>query len=247
VTRTGDARGDFVGRTFTAPAARSDRMRDIVLRHVPGDRAIRVLDIGCGTGSLLFRLADMLPAAVLVGIDISPANIRAAKEQQAARTSVARLQFEAADYLEYRAEPFDAIVTDGVLHLVPGATTALVGKLARDLREGGVLVCVMPFDCAYNTVFAVVRRVLRAVRFPWLDRRILQVARLVHSRDMDDDSLRERVDYMYIAPERTMGEQLAGCFASAGLRRAAEYPMDSTSPSQLKHAVTIFVRGAAPR
>jgi trans-aconitate methyltransferase len=222
-------------------------MRDIVLRHVPGDREIRLLDIGCGTGALLFRLADMLPAAVLVGIDISPANIRAAKEQQAARTSAARLQFEAADYLEYRAEPFDAIVTDGVLHLVPGATTALIEKLARDLREGGVLVCTMPFDCAYNTVFAALRRVLRAVRFPWLDRRILQVARLVHSRDMDDDSLLERVDYMYIPPERMMGVQLAGCFASAGLKRAAEYPMDSTSPSQLKHGVTIFVRGGARR
>src|SRR6185312_17347205 len=103
VTVTGDARGDFVGRTFTAPAARSDRMRDIVLRHVPRDRAIRVLDIGCGTGSLLFRLADMLPSAVLVGIDISPANIRAATEQQAGRASAARLRFEAADYLEYRA------------------------------------------------------------------------------------------------------------------------------------------------
>jgi len=220
-------------------------MRDIVLGHVPRDRAIRVLDIGCGTGSLLFRLADMLPSAALVGIDISPANIQAANQQRAARATGARLQFEAADYLAYRAEPFDAIVTDGVLHLVPGDTSALVRKLAGDLREGGVLVCSMPFDCAYNTMFAVVRRVLRAVRFPWLDRRILQIARLVHRRDMDDDGLRERVDYMYIPPERMMGEHLARSFASAGLHRATEYPMNSTSPSQLKHAVTIFVRGAA--
>jgi hypothetical protein len=105
----------------------------------------------------------------------------------------------------------------------------------------------MPFDCAYNTLFAVVRRALRAVRFPWLDRRILQVARLVHGRDMDDDSLRERVDYMYMPPERVMGKQLASCFASAGLHRTAEYPMASTSPSQLKHGVTIFLRGAATR
>jgi SAM-dependent methyltransferase len=222
-------------------------MRDIVLAHVPRDRAIRVLDIGCGTGSLLFRLAGMLPAAVLVGIDISPANIEAAKQQQTARVPYERLQFEAADYREYRAEPFDVIVSDGVLHLMPGDTTALVGKLARDLREGGVLVCGMPFDCPYNTMFAVLRRVLRAVRSPWLDRRILQIGRLLHGREMDDDGLRERVDYMYIPPERVMGETLAGSFASAGLRQTAEYPMSSTSRSQLRHGVTVFVRGTAPR
>ena len=38
------------------------------------DKGVRVLDVGCGTGSLLFRLADALPAASLVGIDVSPAN-----------------------------------------------------------------------------------------------------------------------------------------------------------------------------
>jgi len=105
----------------------------------------------------------------------------------------------------------------------------------------------MPFECAYNTIFSQVRRGLRAVRSRWLDRRILQVGRIVHSKDMDDNRLRERVDYMYMPPERMMGDRLAGCFASAGLDRAAEYPIRSTSPSQLKHGVTVFVRGAAAR
>jgi len=222
-------------------------MRDIVLAQVAVDRAIRVLDIGCGTGSLLFRLAEALPQATLVGIDISSANIRAAQRQQADRPSAARVQFETADYLRFQAEPFDAIVADGVLHLVPCDTQALVRKLAADLRPGGLLVCSMPFQCAYNTSFAVVRRTLRTIRSPWLDRAILRAGRLLHGHEMNDDGLRERVDYMYIPPERMMGEPLARDFAAAGLRRTAEYPMKSTSPSQLKHRVTIFERSAPAR
>jgi len=219
-------------------------MRDIVLAHVPRDKAIRVLDVGCGTGSLLFRLADALPAASLVGIDVSPANIRAA-EQHVSDHPLARVQFEVADYLEYRAEPFEVLVSDGVLHLIPGDTTVLVRKLAADLRPGGVLVCTMPFDCWYNRTFAAVRRVLRALRSPWLDRLILGAGRLLHRREMDDAGLQERVGYMYVPPERMMGEALAARFASAGLRRQTEYGIESSSLSQLRHRVTIFVRDTA--
>jgi SAM-dependent methyltransferase len=214
---------------------------------VPTDRAIRLLDVGCGTGSLLFRLAEALPHASFTGIDISPANIRAATRQQAQRPSAARIRFETADYLQYRAEPFDAIVTDGVLHLVPGDAGALADKLADDLTSRGVIVCNMPFACAYNTAFAILRRNLRRVRSPWLDAAILQIGRLLHRDAMRDDQLRERVGYMYVAPERVMDERLAEVFASAGLHRTAEYPMKSTSLSQLKHRVTIFVRHAAAR
>ena len=58
----------------------------------------------------------------------------------------------------------------------------------------------MPFECVYNRAFAVLRRALRTVRSPWLDRAILQTGRVLHGRDMDDDGLLERVDYMYIPP-----------------------------------------------
>jgi SAM-dependent methyltransferase len=220
-------------------------MRDIVLAHVPHDRPIRVLDVGCGTGSLLFRLANALPFAELVGIDVSPANIRAATGQQMDRSSSARIQFEATDYLDYGAGPFDAIVTDGVLHLIPGETMPLVRKLADDLRPGGVLVCDMPFDCAYNRAFSVVRRVLRSVRSPAVDGLILRAGRLLHGREMGEEGLRERVGYMYIPPVRMMDDRLAACFASSGLHRRNEYAMESTSPSQLKHRTTVFERGAA--
>lgn len=216
-------------------------MRDIVVAEAPRG-PIRVLDLGCGTGSLVRRLAEALPDATVLGIDISSANIEAAR--RVTGRGDGRMRFEVADYLQVAADPFDLIVSDGVLHLVPGDTGALVAKIARDLRPGGVFVCDMPFACAYNTVFALVRRVLRSVRGPWLDRLVLAIARWLHGRDMDDAGLRERVGYMYIPPERVMDDRLVHAFASAGLQRRTEYDAKSTSPSQLKHRVTVFVREA---
>jgi hypothetical protein len=80
------------------------------------------------------------------------------------------------------------------------------------------------------------------VRSSWLDLLILKVGRLLHGSEMDDERLRERVDYMYIAPVRMLNARLTACIASVGLRAVAKYPMHSTSLAQLKHQVTVFVR-----
>jgi SAM-dependent methyltransferase len=219
-------------------------MRDIVLAHLPRDRRIRLLDVGCGTGSLLFRLADALPAAELTGIDVSPANIEAAERRRAEHQAAARLRFEAADYLAWAAPaPFDAIVTDGVLHLMPGDTTSLLRKLAGEVARGGLLVCGLPYECAYNRAFAVLRRGLRAVRSPWLDELILKIGRLLHGGEMTEAGLRERIPYMYIPPTRMLNPAFTSSASSSELALVARYAMPSTSLSQLRHCVIVFERG----
>ena len=104
----------------------------------------------------------------------------------------------------------------------------------------------MPYDCAYNYAFAVLRRVLRLARSRALDALIMQAGRVLHGREMSDEGLRERVPYMYIPPERLAGRNLREKIApSVGLRLITRYPMPSTSLSQLKHEVLVFERQAA--
>jgi len=222
-------------------------MRDIVVQHVAKDRVVDVLDLGCGTGSLVFLLAAALPGAMLTGLDVSAPNIRSAEARRAAldTATAARIRFEQADYPARPVSPVDAIVSDGVLHLIPGDTRALFAKLASDLRPGGLLIIGMPYACAYNYAFALLRRLLRLVRSRPLDALLLRAGRVLHGQEMDDDGLRERIPYMYIAPERLAGRRLRETIApSAGLRLIARHPMASVSLSQLKHEVLVF-EGAA--
>ena len=222
-------------------------MRDIVIQHVAGDRATTLLDLGCGTGSLVFLLAAALPNATLTGIDVSEPNIRRAEAHRATvdAAAAARIRFEQADYLRRAASPVDAIVSDGVLHLIPGDTRALFAKLGADVRPGGRLIVAMPYDCAFNYAFAMLRRTLRLVRSRALDAVILRIGRRLHGNEMNDEGLRERIPYMYIAPYRLAGRNLRENIAlSAGLRLIARHPMPSVSLSQLKHEVLVFEKAA---
>jgi ubiquinone/menaquinone biosynthesis C-methylase UbiE len=224
----------FDGATCTAPAARAERMRDIVVEHAPRDRPIRVLDVGCGVGVLSSLLADALPLAVVIGVDLSGANVRAA----AARAT--RASFVQSDYLTYDAGSVDVIVSDTALHFIADRER-LWRKLSRDLRPGGVLVCAMAYACAHNYALGAGRRVLRAVRSPVVDGLLLWMARRTYGRQMNDALLRERTEYMYIPAEQMMTGRMKRIGAPAlGLRLVAEMDMTGTSRTQLAQRVTIF-------
>lgn len=216
-------------------------MREIVLKHVPRDRAISLLDFGCGTGVLMFRLVDALPDATLVGIDISAANIRAAECERTQHPHTERLRFVRDNYLQFTTAPVDLIVADGVLQLIPGEVAPIFEKLAHDVRSGGILICSMPYACFYNRAFSLLRRMLAQAQSGWLDRLILRLARVAYGRDMDDDRLRERIDYMYIAPERLMNPASHPSVTAAGFSVVHQYPMQ-TRFSQLKYSVTVLRR-----
>jgi len=114
----------------------ADRTADLALTCTPTPG--RILDVGCGTGYLLGRLAALTPQAeVLAGIDASPAMIEAARG--AATDDRLRFVVGAAERLPWPAAAFDLVVsTTSFDHWAD--QQAGLAQCARVLAPGGCLV-----------------------------------------------------------------------------------------------------------
>ncbi|OWV77251.1 SAM-dependent methyltransferase [Rhizobium sp. R339] len=96
----------------------------------------RVLDVGCGTGSLTFKLAERPGLKEIAAIDYSPVFVEAAKR---ANTDP-RIAIQRGDAcaLPFEDNRFDRAMSLLVLHFVPEAAKA-VAEMARVVRPGGVV------------------------------------------------------------------------------------------------------------
>jgi ubiquinone/menaquinone biosynthesis C-methylase UbiE len=116
-----------------------------VLPLLPGlvDRlasGIRVLDVGCGRGRIIARLAELYPRSTFVGIDLSQEAI-AAGRQDASRVGLGNVDFVAADLSDFdqTAEPrsYDMVTTFDAIHDQARPLAVLRG-IHRALRDNGV-------------------------------------------------------------------------------------------------------------
>jgi trans-aconitate 2-methyltransferase len=214
------------------------RIVNAIATRPPG----RVLDIGCGDGSLLAYLANALPGAELVGVDLSQVNVAAARARLEATGS--RVTLEEGDYLKLQAGRFDLVVASSTLQGIRTSTRDLAAKLASDIAPGGRLIHVTPSRCSYNAALNLVRRVLRLMRGSLTERLILTVARVLHRRQ-PVDQLRQRVSYMYLVlrhNEDTLRAELETRhhFRVLGLQAAPH-----TSLGQPRHRLAILSAPAA--
>jgi SAM-dependent methyltransferase len=126
----------------------------------------RVLEIGCGVGSILALLA---PRERLFGLDVEADVLAAARARFAADPSVGFAHVDAAcfspdDIARLRAERFDSIVSLNVLeHIVDDA--AVLRACAEILPSGGTLALLVPAHPvlygAYDALDGHVRRYTR--------------------------------------------------------------------------------------
>src|SRR5712691_3798774 len=98
--------------------------------------AKRLLDLGCGTGTLSRTLVDLLPDAEVVGVDPTPSYVEYAR--RSVESSRARFEIGAADALPFAEDSFDATLSLLVLQEFPDAPQA-AREMARVTRDGGTI------------------------------------------------------------------------------------------------------------
>ena len=96
----------------------------------------RVLDVGCGTGELLARIAAKYPAARLAGLDPVPEMLEVAKSKLSARVD---LRIGWANELPWPDNSFDLVVSCNMFHYITHPVAA-VREMERALRPGGRIV-----------------------------------------------------------------------------------------------------------
>lgn len=114
-----------------------------VVRAAVGAGSAKVVDLGCGPGSLSARLARALPRVDVVGVDADPLllGLGAANVGPRVRLVEADLRYPTWPDRTGFTGPWDAAVSSTALHwLDPDALAALYRTLAERLRPGGVFV-----------------------------------------------------------------------------------------------------------
>ena len=160
----------FSESVFSAPLERCLLFRQRLARFVDSSKALRFLDLGCGTGSQMFSLAGAWPKGFFVGVDVSHQSIRIAERSRLRKSCAERTEFHHGDYMEFQSDPFDVIYSFSSVHLIAADTKALLSKISRDLKCGGLFINVMPYECPYNKALWRARRMLRLIRNPFIKR-----------------------------------------------------------------------------
>lgn len=106
------------------------------LKRLPMSEDGRVLDVGCGTGELLARIAGRYPRAVLAGIDPVAEMLAVARKKLPDR---ADFRVGYANALPWPDASFDVAVSCNMFHYVTHPVPAL-REMTRVLKPGGKLV-----------------------------------------------------------------------------------------------------------
>jgi ubiquinone/menaquinone biosynthesis C-methylase UbiE len=145
-------------RMWLHARGREGRFRDEEIRLARIREGDRVLDVGCGTGSLPIAAARVVgPSGRVAGVDPSSEMIdRAAAKARRARVAVGFVA-TAGEALPFPAASFDVVTLSLVLHQLPlDALHGTMAQVRRVLAPGGrlLLVDLDPSNPTGNTVHA---------------------------------------------------------------------------------------------
>jgi ubiquinone/menaquinone biosynthesis C-methylase UbiE len=106
------------------------------LSHLEIQSGDRVLDLGCGTGTLIQHLLEIAPEAEIVGLDSSAEMLNISKQKLPASV---QLQMSSAESVPFPSNGFDILVSTSALHYFRNPDRA-VQEMQRVLKPSGRLI-----------------------------------------------------------------------------------------------------------
>jgi len=126
----------FEEGTETLEEAQTAKL-DVVCRKLELKPGQRLLDIGCGWGSLAIHATREYGVTAL-GITLSEAQLELARARVAAAGVEDRVEIAKLDYRELGSDGFDAVASIGMVeHVGASQIDAYAARVARALRPGG--------------------------------------------------------------------------------------------------------------
>jgi ubiquinone/menaquinone biosynthesis C-methylase UbiE len=119
---------------------RERRFKELLVEQAAPAAGHRILDLGCGTGTLAIQVKRRAPGADVVGLDADPAMLSQAREK-AQRAGVELTLTEGfSNDLPFEDASFDRVLSTLFFHhLDPEPKRETAREIARVLRNGGEL------------------------------------------------------------------------------------------------------------
>ena len=137
----GDARFTPLYDFAIAAMTRENEWRGRLVAHINPTVADRILDVGCGTGSLAIRLKKTAPEVAIIGIDPDPIVIAAAR-QKSAKAEVS-IYWRSGFLIPATCEEIGSVskvVSSLVLHQTPlDEKNNILSAIRTMLQPGGTL------------------------------------------------------------------------------------------------------------
>jgi ubiquinone/menaquinone biosynthesis C-methylase UbiE len=139
-----------------------DRARKALLGQAKIQPGHRVLDIGCGTGSLVVLLKRLHPEAEVVGLDPDPKALARARQKAERKGVTVQLDQGFSDALPYPESSFDRVLSSFMIHhLGPEEKRRTFEEARRVLTPEGSL-HVLDFGASADRSEGLVARLLHS-------------------------------------------------------------------------------------
>jgi len=120
--------------------SREGRFKELLVEQAAPQAGQRILDLGCGTGTLAIQVKQRAPGAEVVGLDADPEMLGRAREKADGAGVDLTLTEGMSNELPFEDASFDRVLSTLFFHhLDPEPKRQTAREIARVLRNGGEL------------------------------------------------------------------------------------------------------------